>query len=233
MGDAIASGGRPESETDTPVNIGNGPYRDNGEGVAARPLPYPLILTKNASVQRDFDLIEAYRDRVLVGLSLTGTHAKEGELAAIERNASRIRERMAVPEEAHRRGLRTYGMLCPLLLGIADDEKSVTDLVRFCLSCGTEEVFVEPVNPRGPGLRLVQEALDAGGFTAVAKAVGNVRNHRAWSTYCTTLVNTVQQVMDRAGAIEKLRFLLYRSNLQENDLRRIREHDLGIQWLGK
>jgi hypothetical protein len=42
MGDAIASGGRPESETDTPVNIGNGPYCDNGEGVAARPLPYPL-----------------------------------------------------------------------------------------------------------------------------------------------------------------------------------------------
>ena len=35
--------GRPESETDTPVNIGNGPYRDNGEGVAARPLPYPLL----------------------------------------------------------------------------------------------------------------------------------------------------------------------------------------------
>jgi len=42
MGDAIASGGRPESETDTPVNIGNGPYCDNGEGVAARPPPYPL-----------------------------------------------------------------------------------------------------------------------------------------------------------------------------------------------
>ena len=42
MGDALASGGRPESETDTPANIGNGPYRDNGEGVAARPLPYPL-----------------------------------------------------------------------------------------------------------------------------------------------------------------------------------------------
>ena len=34
--------GRPESETDTPVNIENGLYRDNGEGVAATPLPYPL-----------------------------------------------------------------------------------------------------------------------------------------------------------------------------------------------
>jgi hypothetical protein len=38
----VRGGGRPESETDTPVNIGNGPYRDNGEGVAATPLPYPL-----------------------------------------------------------------------------------------------------------------------------------------------------------------------------------------------
>ena len=39
MGEALASGGRPESETDTSVNIGNGPYRDNGEGVAATPPP--------------------------------------------------------------------------------------------------------------------------------------------------------------------------------------------------
>jgi len=38
----VARRGRPESESYTPVNIGNGPYRDNGEGVAATPLPYPL-----------------------------------------------------------------------------------------------------------------------------------------------------------------------------------------------
>ena len=42
---SVASRGRPESETDTPVNIENGLYRDNGEGVAARPLPYPLVVT--------------------------------------------------------------------------------------------------------------------------------------------------------------------------------------------
>jgi hypothetical protein len=38
----VAGGGRPELEINTPVNIGNGPYCDNGEGVAATPLPYPL-----------------------------------------------------------------------------------------------------------------------------------------------------------------------------------------------
>jgi len=43
-GDAghVVGGGRPELESNTPVNIGNRPYRDNGEGVAATPLPYPL-----------------------------------------------------------------------------------------------------------------------------------------------------------------------------------------------
>ena len=39
----VAHRGRPESEIDTPVNIENGLYRDNGEGVAATPLPYPLV----------------------------------------------------------------------------------------------------------------------------------------------------------------------------------------------
>ena len=42
LGRTPARRGRPESESDTPVNIENGLYRDNGEGVAATPLPYPL-----------------------------------------------------------------------------------------------------------------------------------------------------------------------------------------------
>src|SRR5438445_23118 len=39
---ARSRGGRPERARRTPVNMGNQPHRDNGEGVASRPLPYPL-----------------------------------------------------------------------------------------------------------------------------------------------------------------------------------------------
>src|SRR5438874_11088801 len=39
--------GRPEPENGTPVNMGNRLHRDNGEGVAATPLPYPLAARKN------------------------------------------------------------------------------------------------------------------------------------------------------------------------------------------
>src|SRR5271157_2657967 len=48
-----ADWGRPELESYTPVNIGNGPYRDNGEGVAATPLPYPLEDACFREVQRE------------------------------------------------------------------------------------------------------------------------------------------------------------------------------------
>lgn len=35
--------GRPVRESRTPVNMGNRPHCDNGEGVVTEPLPYPLF----------------------------------------------------------------------------------------------------------------------------------------------------------------------------------------------
>ena len=51
------------------------------------------ILTKNAAVLNDFDLIERHRDRVLVGISLTATESNANLASEIEPNASTIRER--------------------------------------------------------------------------------------------------------------------------------------------
>jgi DNA repair photolyase len=190
------------------------------------------ILTKNAAVQKDFDLIEKYRDRVLVGISLTATLAIETQMTIIETHASRISERLAALKEAHRRGIRTYGMLCPLLPGIADDRESVSELVDVCLAFGAEEVFVEPVNPRASGLRLTQEALLQDGFVREAESVEKIRCWNAWSDYCARLIATVQQVMVEKGVLEKLRFLLYPGRLTESDRERIRYNDAGIKWLG-
>jgi len=39
----VGRGGRPEPKIRTPVNMENGLHCDNGEGVAATPLPYPLV----------------------------------------------------------------------------------------------------------------------------------------------------------------------------------------------
>jgi len=202
------------------------------EAILSQPGWNVRVLTKNVAVQEDFDLIEKHRDRVLVGISLTATPANETQMTVVEARASRITERLAALMEAHRRGLRTYGMLCPLLPGIADDYDSVSELVEAYLAFGAEEIFVEPVNPRASGLRLTQEALLQDGFVREAESVEKNRSWQAWSDYCARLMGTVQQVMAEKRLLEKLRFLLYPGRLTDSDLQRIRANDAGVKWLG-
>jgi DNA repair photolyase len=201
------------------------------EAILAQPGWVVRILTKNAAVAQDFDLVKKHRDRVLVGISLTGTPDKEDAVAAIEPNASPISERMAALKEAHRLGLRTYGMLCPLLPGVANAPSQIAELVQFVQGCGAEEVFCEAVNARGPGLRLTEEALQEKGFTAEAEAVHLIRKREHWSPYVAKLVADVQAAMRKYMGVDKLRYLLYPTGLSEADLAQIKADDSGVVWL--
>jgi DNA repair photolyase len=191
------------------------------------------ILTKNAAVEKDLDLIEKYKERVLVGLSLTAPPDKTAEIRAVEPNAPTIPDRMAVMEKAHRLGLRTYGMYCPLLPGIADSAVAIQQLIEFGLDCGVEEIFVEPVNARGHGLKSTERALREAGFVREADAVADIRHLQGWSCYATRLLDGVQQALRKFGALEKLRFLLYPSRLSPEDEQWILDHREGVRWLGK
>ena len=203
------------------------------EAILAEPGWTVRILTKNAAVQKDFDLIQKHQPRVLVGLSLTAPPDKTPVIRVVEPGASTIPERMAALQEAHRLGLRTYGMYCPLLPGIADDAGAIQQLIEFGLHCGAEEVFVEPVNARGPGLKSTEGALREAKFVAEADALANIRSKQGWSSYATRLLNNVQQALQRLGALDKLRFLLYPSRLTAEDERWIGDHSQGVKWLGK
>jgi len=191
------------------------------------------VLTKNAAVVRDFDLIEQYRDRVLVGVSVTATPSMSGVMSILEPDASGIQERMAALMEAKARGLRTYGMFCPLLPGIADSPEQVDLLIQFAVGCNVEEIFVEPVNARGPGLRLCETALREHGHFTEAEAIGKVRERRQWSQYVRALISNVQQSVERHFDLARLRVLLYPSRLLPEHAEDIRKHGAGVIWLGK
>ena len=201
------------------------------EAILAQPGWTVRILTKNAAVARDFDFVKKHKDRVLVGISLTGTVGKEKIVAAIEPNASPISERMEAMREAHDLGLRTYGMLCPLIPGIANDSDEIDELVQFVKSCGAEEVFCEAVNARGPGLRLTEEALRGKGFAKAAEAVHAIRKAKHWSPYVVKLVADMQAAMRKHLSIDRLRYLLYPTGLSEADLASIHADDSGVVWL--
>ena len=201
------------------------------EAILAEPGWTVRILTKNAAVVEDFDLIKKAKDRVLVGLSLTGTPDKESVLAAIEPYASPISERMRAMQKAHRLGLRTYGMLCPLLPGIADGADQIDQLVKFVRGCGAEEVFSEAVNPRGNSLTLTEQVLRAAAFASEADAISKIRKRAGWSAYVTALLQNMQKAMRKHMMEDKLRFLLYPKGLDKGDLSRIQGDDAGVVWL--
>ena len=203
------------------------------EALLAEPGWTVRILTKNAAVAEDFDVIKKHKDRVLVGISLTGTTEKEDILSIIEPNASPISERLAALRKAHRMGLRTYGMLCPLLPGIANDPKQIDTLVRLVKGCGAEEVFSEAVNSRGNGLTKTEKALRENGFVAEAEAISRVRRKVHWSPYVADLIRSLQRAMRKHMTTRKLRFLLYPSGLLDEDLAKVERDKAGVIWLGK
>lgn len=135
--------------------------------------------------------------------------------------------------EARARGLRVYGMLCPLLPGIADSPEQVDELVKFVADCGAEEIFAEAVNARGPGLRHCQEALELWGYPEEARAIERVRDRKQWSQYVLDLIKNVQRSVRHHFDIEKLRFLLYPSGLLPEHAEEIRRDDAGVVSLGK
>ena len=203
------------------------------EAILAEPGWTVRILTKNAAVIHDYDLIAKYADRVVLGLSITGTPDKNDVLTVIEPNASPITERVTALRQARARGLRTYAMLCPLLPGIADTQSQIDGLVRLAVECRAEEIFAEPVNARAVGLRTTQEALALHGHDAEAAAVAAIRKKTEWSRYVVRLIANIQRRVRAHYDIDRLRFLLYPSRLTPSDEAQIRRDDAGLVWLGK
>jgi DNA repair photolyase len=190
------------------------------------------ILTKNAAMREDFDIIHKHADRVLVGLSITAIPAKEDIVGVIEPHASSITERIAVLEEAHSRGIRTYAMFCPLLPGIADSPDDIQDLVHLANMIGAEEIFVEALNPHRRELILTQKVLQETGHGDEAAVICWIRTKCAWSANVRYLVKQVQQgVRHRYSNTERLRFLLYPKALLQEDLSAIQNDDGGVVWL--
>ena len=203
------------------------------EAILAEPGWTVRILTKNVAVMKDFDVIQRHRDRVLFGMSITGTPDMAEVIRAIEPFASPIPERIATMKEAHRLGFRTYAMYCPLLPGVADSPEQVDELIQTAVEFGAEEVFIEGINARGKALPNTVDGFEGCGFHAEAEAIDDVRTRAIWSQYIRRLVQNSQRSVRKYWDIEKLRYLLYPSGMNHDDVAAIRSDDAGVIWLGK
>jgi hypothetical protein len=120
-----------------------------------------------------------------------------------------------------------------MLPGIANARSELEDLAGFCLECGAEEIFAEPVNGRGPAIPRTEDALRRRGLIAEARALQGIRTNLGWSSYTTQLLDDLQQTLRKLGALDKLRFLLYPSRLSPADRQWVDSHMEGVKLLLK
>ncbi len=167
------------------------------------------ILTKNAAVANELDLLAEFRDRVDLGLSITAPLSKANIIEVLEPRTSSIQERLDALKAAHEAKVPVYGMLCPCLPGVADRQEDLEEMLAMVQPFDPVAIWAEPVNPRGPGLRLCQDALVAAGYLSVANEVWFIRGHRAHAGYTARLIRTLNTAAAGMGLKALLKILVY------------------------
>lgn len=63
--------------------------------------------------------------------------------------------------------------------------------------------------------------------------IDSIRYKENWPWYATRSIKNIQKSVRQLYDIRKLRFLLYASRLESQDIARIKQDDAGVIWLGK
>lgn len=190
------------------------------------------VLTKSAEIVKDFDLFEKYKDRIIMGLSTGIPRSREDYARAVEPNASTVAERLDALKLAHDMGMRTYGMLCPVLPLVGDSTEALEEMFDDVLNCGAEDIWLEPVNARGKAFVNTRDLLIRAGLPMEAEAVDAIRTVKVWSQYTHDLIEKSIAVAESKGVLQKLHILLYPSGLTSEHELALREMGDSIIWLG-
>uniref|UniRef100_I2Q4G9 DNA repair photolyase n=1 Tax=Desulfovibrio sp. U5L TaxID=596152 RepID=I2Q4G9_9BACT len=183
------------------------------------------ILTKNAAVVNELDLLAEFRERLVLGLSITAPLSKAKVADVLEPRASPILARLEALKAAHEAKVPIFGMLCPCLPGVADRQADLDEMFAMIQPFNPEAIWSEPVNPRGPGLRLCQEALAEAGFIAIANEVSFIRSQREHTAYVARLISNLHAAAASAGVKHLLKILVYADGNQSKG------DDSAVIWL--
>jgi len=188
------------------------------------------VLTKNAAVVNDLEAFKTYGNRVVVGLSTGIPSPLERVRKIVEPHASPIRARFDALRRSRDLGFRTFGMLCPLLPGVADNAGAVAELFDELVRCDVEEVWAEPVNWYGKGREDTTNALRDACMNDLAEAVEATSTDKGWQDYTLRLVRLIQDRAEQLGMIDRLHVLLYQYRLGPTE-QVVRQRPAGLVFL--
>jgi len=125
------------------------------------------IQTRSSLVERDFDLLVAHRERVLLGTSLP--HLDDGLSRVLEPRSTSPSRRLITLEKALAVGISVYVAVAPFLP--FHGTETINGIMEKVLPLEPKEVFCEVLNPKGENLSMMRRAL-ADQYPQYAKRLG-------------------------------------------------------------
>ncbi|HUI91537.1 MAG TPA: radical SAM protein [Chitinivibrionales bacterium] len=104
------------------------------------------VLTKNALIERDFDIFSAHKNRVDVGMTLTTLD--EGLARRIEPGASSPARRIAALKKAAGLGIKTHVFFGPLMPFLSDRPSDLEAMFAELGRLGPHRIYLDKLNIR-------------------------------------------------------------------------------------
>lgn len=114
------------------------------------------VQTRSALVERDFDLLKAHRDQVLLGTSLPYFDDKLARV--LEPRASSPTRRLKMLEKAAQADIPVYAAIAPFLP--VHDVGALREIMNRVLPLRPREIFCEVLNPKGDNIGMMARALE-------------------------------------------------------------------------
>jgi DNA repair photolyase len=141
------------------------------------------IQTRSSLVERDFDVLGAYPNQVLLGTSLP--HLDNALSRVLEPQASSPSRRLSTLERARDIGIPIYVAVAPFLP--FHGHEVLVNVVDRILQLEPREVFCEVLNPKGDNLLMMRKAL-ANNYPHYAKCMSAYSSER-WAHFTWEILN--------------------------------------------
>jgi len=160
------------------------------------------ILTKSSLVERDFDLLSAYKTPSL-GMTLTTMDRNLQKL--LEPQASEPQERLNTLKKAQDKGIKTWVFLGPLIPEFSNTRANLEGLFKALGGLNLGQICVDRVNLRWGVLESLKKGLGGRYFTSQRLMVYKCSNAAKYAEYSRQLRQKTQELARQFGLSEKLR----------------------------
>ena len=159
------------------------------------------ILTKSSLIERDFDILSAYKTS---GLGMTITTLDKNLQGTLEPFASSTQERINTLKIAQDKGIKTWVFLGPLIPEFTDTGANLEALFKALECLNLSEIYVDRLNPRWGVLDSLKRGLGGRYFASQRLLLYKATNPARYAEYSHQLKEKTQDLACKFQMSNKL-----------------------------